>query len=215
MHQVGERFGRLVIARPGPRDPRGFVRWWVVCDCGATELVCSRQFSLAHPKRQCLECFKRSASEKAKTHGMSRSATYTSWQAMKTRCYNKNHPYYRTYGGIGVRVCRGWRESFLGFLRSMGPRPSKQHTIDRINGSLGYTCGLCEECSKNSWSMNCRWATWVDQENNKVNNRLVTFAGKTQTLAQWARESGIRYTTLRERLNRGWGIPRALKEKTR
>lgn len=42
----------------------------------------------------------------------------------------------------------------------------------------------------------------MEQANNKTNNHLLTHNGKTMTLAEWARESGINYSTLRSRVNR-------------
>lgn len=39
--------------------------------------------------------------------------------------------------------------------------------------------------------------------------RLITWRGKTKTMAEWAREKGIAYSTLRNRLNKGWTPERA------
>jgi hypothetical protein len=44
--------------------------------------------------------------------------------------------------------------------------------------------------------------------------RLITFNGKTQSLAAWAREVGIKYVTLKKRLNDGWPTEVALTTKT-
>ena len=42
---------------------------------------------------------------------------------------------------------------------------------------------------------------------------LYTFAGKTQSITAWAKETGLNYDTLRERLRQhGWPIERALTE---
>jgi len=51
---------------------------------------------------------------------------------------------------------------------------------------------------------NCRWATMREQENNKRNNVRLTHAGRTQTVAEWARETGIGYQTIRKRMEAGW-----------
>lgn len=41
---------------------------------------------------------------------------------------------------------------------------------------------------------------------------LLTFKGRTDTLANWAKRLGITDATLRNRINRGWSIERALTE---
>lgn len=40
-------------------------------------------------------------------------------------------------------------------------------------------------------------------------NRNITFDGRTQPLAAWVEELGIRHTTLIQRFNRGWSVERA------
>ena len=74
----------------------------------------------------------------------------------------------------------------------MGPRPAGT-TLDRwpnVNGD--YEPG------------NCRWATMREQENNKRNNITLTHDGRTQTVAEWAREAGIGYQTIRKRMEASW-----------
>jgi hypothetical protein len=56
---------------------------------------------------------------------------------------------------------------------------------------------------------NCKWGTRIEQANNKRTSRLITFNGKTQTLALWARDLGLPITTLWNRFNLGWSTERA------
>lgn len=83
---------------------------------------------------------------------------YFSWQSMKARCSNKNHPAYKYYGGKGIVVCDAWKNSFNAFIKDMGPPPEGQQTIDRIDNSLGYFKNNCkwasqsEQCQNRSWS---------------------------------------------------------------
>lgn len=72
---------------------------------------------------------------------------YVIWKGMKQRCSNPKHVAYRMYGGRGITVCERWRVSFTAFYADMGPRPSKGHSIDRIDNERGYEPG------------NVRWAT--------------------------------------------------------
>ncbi len=104
------------------------------------------------------------------------------------------------YSDLGITVCKEWSGSdgFERFYEHVGPMPSPEHTIDRIDGSCGYKPG------------NVRWATRHEQHRNRSNNRMLMAFGKTLCLQDWAEEVGIKRTTLQRRLNAGWGLERAL-----
>lgn len=130
--------------------------------------------------------------------GVKRSPEYRTWENIKQRCYNPNYRHYKYYGGKGIEVCERWRDSFQNFLDDMGKRPRGDYSIDRIDGTKGYS------------PENCRWATRITQQNNKRNNRLLTHDGKTQTMSEWSRELNIPLARIWWRLNKGWTIERAL-----
>ncbi len=72
-------------------------------------------------------------------------------------------------------MCRGWRESSATFLADMGPKPSPEHSLDRIDNDRGYWCGRCDQCLENGWPANCRWATPTEQAaNTRVSPRPLT-----------------------------------------
>ncbi len=123
---------------------------------------------------------------------------YRHWINMKSRCLNPNVPNFKHYGGRGVTVCERWKADFGAFFADMGPRPSKHHTIDRIENSGNYEPG------------NCRWATQSEQGRNRRGNRLVTIDGKTMTLAEAVGRSPVPYNTVLYRLKRGWNIKDAI-----
>lgn len=116
---------------------------------------------------------------------------YNSWVNMRQRCNNPNNPSYHNYGGRGIMVCPEWEASFETFLSDVGERPNPRMTLDRIDNEKGYSPG------------NIRWATKQDQANNMRPNLLVTAFGRTQTLAEWSRETGISQNALHLRLKRG------------
>jgi hypothetical protein len=146
-------------------------------------------------------------------HGYSRrdakSPTYNIWCGIKTRTMNPNTKAYPHYGGRGITICEGWRDSFAAFLADMGERPGKSFEVERRDNDLGYWCGHCAECSRLSRPANCRWATRREQTRNTRVNHLITFNGKTQCLADWASEIGIGPDNLRRRL-RLWTTEEAL-----
>jgi hypothetical protein len=74
---------------------------------------------------------------------------------MKARCYNKNNPRFDRYGGRGITICERWNSSFVEFANDMGERPSKKHSINRINNDGNYE------------PENCEWATAKEQCKNR------------------------------------------------
>lgn len=194
---TGQRFGRwLVVGRA--ENPSGSTnrdaRWEVVCDCGNRRSV--TRTSLVSGESQSCGCLQRELAsqvtpERFKTHGMTESSEYNVWSCMKARCTNPNNRAYPRYGGRGITVCERWLSSFENFYADMGPRPSMSHSIDRIDSNLGYS------------PENCRWETEVIQQNNRRNNTCITFEGKTLTLSEWSKETGIPVKVLRGRHSHG------------
>jgi hypothetical protein len=132
-------------------------------------------------------------------HGESKPRTpeYAAWVDMISRCYNERHRAYKYYGGRGIGVDPWWWANYENFLSDMGRRPGPGYSLERKKNELGY--------SKN----NCVWATTKAQANNKRSSRPVTYAGRTQTVAQWAEELGMSKHTLYSRLNSGRSVEEA------
>lgn len=119
------------------------------------------------------------------------SPEYFAWRAMVRRCTDKRHPKFADYGARGVTVADEWKNDFAAFKSALGPRPSDQHSIERLDNSKGYAPG------------NVRWATAEDQANNRRDNRVLTLKGKAKSVAEWANERGTDPKRIHARLARG------------
>jgi hypothetical protein len=132
-----------------------------------------------------------------RTHGLSRSAIYNIWNAMRQRCENPSNDAYDRYGGRGIKVCDRWLK-FENFLADMGTRPSGK-SLDRVDNDGNYEPG------------NVEWRGRSQQARNKSNNRRFEFMGKNLCIAEWCEEIGMKDQTLKNRLySYGWSIERAL-----
>lgn len=122
---------------------------------------------------------------------------FAAWRGMVSRCERMNDKDYDRYGGRGIRVCDRWlgTAGFWHFLDDMGRRPDGM-TIERKDVDGNYEPG------------NCRWATWVEQNNNTRRSRVVPVLGMKRTAAEWARLVGLPRQTIITRLEHGWD-PRA------
>lgn len=195
---TGKRFGRLTVLEFSACRANG-AHWLCRCECGNETVVGSVHLGNGHS--QSCGCFGREQRLVANTtHGMSNTPEFRSWAHTLSRCYNTRVAKYPRYGGRGIQVCDRWRISFEAFFADMGPKPSPRHSIERIDNDGNYEPG------------NCVWATAPEQSRNKSNTVRLTFAGRTQCVAAWAEELGMRVTTLWGRLNRGWSVERTLTE---
>jgi hypothetical protein len=118
----------------------------------------------------------------------SSTKTYSSWQAMRTRCQCKKHRHYKNYGGRGSKICERW-QSFDNFLADMGARP-EGCSLDRIDPDKNYEPG------------NCRWATKKEQMRNMRATRRVTIEGKTYVAADLAEQINMKVDALIKRAKR-------------
>jgi hypothetical protein len=125
------------------------------------------------------------------------SPEYVVWAGIKARCTVPTSTSYPNYGGRGISLCDRW-SAFENFLEDMGPRPSQSHSIERNDNDGNYEPG------------NCRWATRIEQANNQRSNRVLEISGRSQTVAQWSRESGVAPQLIYHRLKSGWEVERAV-----
>ena len=198
----GQRFGSLTVLYRDPSETR-YGKWICLCDCGNQSSVYSSNLR----RGTTVSCGCKKSGRIAtinKTHGMSRTRLHTEWTNMRRRCYNHKIKDWPDYGGRGIEVCPEWRDSFEAFRDwALANGYQDDLTLDRKDNDGSYS------------PENCRWITMKEQQNNRRNNRLITFNGRTQTMSQWADENGIKRETVWLRLKKGWPIERALTEPVR
>jgi hypothetical protein len=197
-----EKFGRLVTA--GRLFRMGGVSY-VVCECSCGSAVVRRLSDLRKGHTKSCGCSIREFNRRSKRKhggyvGNIESQEMSTWRSMIRRCYRKDNHNYHLYGGRGIKVCDEWMGDggFARFCQDMGPRPSRRHTLDRVDNDGDY----CPE--------NCRWATIKQQANNKRSNRFLVHEGKRLSVAEWSSIAGIKSSTLLERLRRGWSVQDAI-----
>lgn len=200
MNIAGKKFNRLTAVS---RSHSNKLKWLFRCECGNEKEI--NRYNVTKGLVVSCGCYAKEIAKmprpQRQTHGESGDcAEYRVWNGIKNRCYNKNdHKNYSRYGERGILMCAEWRDSYEAFLRDMGRRPSPDHSIERIDND-----GLYE-------ASNCRWATNMEQANNRRSSHVIECFGKKQTLSEWSRRTGIGVHTIRARIYRyGWSTEKAL-----
>jgi len=196
---TGQKFGKLTVLKKVESDKYGHTRWLCQCDCGNETKVAG--YHLKDKTISSCGCYQKEVKSVLHLkHGQCRTRLYGIYNGIKKRCYNKKEKNYTKYGARGIVVCDEWLDDFMNFYSwSMANGYKDNLTIDRIDVNGNYEPN------------NCRWTTQKTQQNNRRDNHLITYNGKTQTLSQWASELKIDYDCLEARINRHkWSIERAL-----
>lgn len=185
---LGRKFGKWLAVQRAP-SVKGETMWECRCDCGTSSAV----YTKALKRKMSVSC---GCGRESHGEGDHHTPEYRAFCKMKDRCQNPKNRDFRNYGGRGISV---EFQSYASFLGHIGRRPSPGHSVDRIRVNGNYAPG------------NVRWATAREQANNMRCNRVLMFGARSQTLAQWARETGINHSALERRLNLlGWSVERAL-----
>lgn len=123
---------------------------------------------------------------------------YDTWRGMKKRCYLKSNQNYKWYGARGITVCDEWLNPDNFYNWAMANGYNDNLTIDRIDVNGNYEPN------------NCRWVDIKTQQNNKRNNKYITYKGETKTMSEWAKTLNINYSLLKSRLLSGWTFDMAI-----
>jgi hypothetical protein len=203
---IGKKFNRLTVVKE--LDKRvfksGSIREFLcICDCGKeTKAMLNKLKNNNTMSCGCLrlELF----FKKITTHGMTSSPEYQAWLGMKQRCYDLNGSEYKRYMVRGIEIYDEWIHDFQKFYEYIGKKPSKKHSIDRIDNNKGYFPG------------NVRWATINEQARNKRSNIIIEYKGEKKCITDWAKEINMNLWTLMARIKRNkWSIDRAIETPVR
>ena len=109
--------------------------------------------------------------------------SHGTWKNLFYRCYSKESSDYKNYGARGIDVDSSWHgeNGFYQFIQDVGLRPSKEYSLDRIYVNKGYT------------KQNVKWATNIEQANNRRNSKRYLFNGENLTIAEISRKTGVDY----------------------
>lgn len=168
---TGQTFGRLTaVLRIGARNGNSI--WRYLCICGKS--VDALHNNVRRGNTTSCGCARVEVTrERSRTHGRTRTRVYRIWRHMLNRCQMPSHPKYPDYGGRGVTVCEPWQR-FERFYADMGD-PPEGTSIDRSDNNGPYA----------PW--NCRWATAIEQANNKRTTVYVEHEGRKMPRAVWKR----------------------------
>ena len=200
LNLVGQKFERLTVEEWIPAHDNICGKWKCRCNCGNLVLVPTHSLKSGNTKS--CGCFRKGIIKPRSFEGeytdKHRPRLYWTWINMIRRCENPKAPDYYRYGAIGITVCEEWHDlpTFLNWAYTHDWQEGL--TLDRINNNGNYE------------PENCRWADVFTQGNNRRTNTLWEYNGKTMTLAQWSRKTGLSSETLLHRKKAGWTIEEIL-----
>lgn len=193
MMEIGEKINRLKLIEYTSNGKGIFL-----CECGTVKEI--SRYNVERGAVKSCGCLFKEHPNNTK-HSGSGTRLYIIWKGIRQRCNNPNCKIFKNYGGRGIKLCDEWNDfnNFKEWAMINGYKDNL--SIDRIDVNGNYTPD------------NCRWVTNKIQANNKRNNRLLTLNGTTKTMSEWSEETGIKVSTIWERLNKGWSVERALSQK--
>ena len=197
-YSVNQKIARLTLLKEIPVGSGR--KWECICECGNKVIVKERLIREGSVKS--CGCLKKEYAKKGNVvHGYNKTRIQRIYEAMKARCYNKNHIHYYNYGGRGVTVCKEWlgEDGIKNFGEwALNNGYANNLSIDRIDNNGNY----CPE--------NCKWSTPLEQQNNTRYNRILEYNGEKLTLSQAARKYNLDIHTLYNRIKKWKDIKKCI-----
>lgn len=166
---AGMKFGELTLVQRVRDDTKTRsgnlrIRWRVRCSCGSETFTIPQYYLTRNQPEPKTHCGGDAHRPYSAIHGQH----YRIWLMMHMRCEDPSHEAYKHYGGRGIKVCAEWHKSlpdlqgFRAFVEYIGPRPSMDYSIDRIDNDLGY-----QPFQADGVTRQLRWATAKEQRANQ------------------------------------------------
>ena len=197
---TNEVFNNLKVIKYIGKNNKGKSLWECRCLlCGNITNAITSELKRGHKKScGCLRLIE--VKKSISTHNHSYTRLYTIWTDMKQRCFNQNSKPFKNYGGRGITICDEWKNNFQAFYNwSVTHGYADDLTIDRKDNDGDY----CPE--------NCRWITFVEQQNNRSNNTYLTWNNETNTISDWSRILDIPCYVISSRLHKlKWSVEKTL-----
>lgn len=163
------------------------------CHCGVERELLLQNVLRANreERKHCAACHEETF------HRMTNTRFWSVWRGMVYRATDPASPDWARYGAAGRGVDEVWL-SFKNFYSDMFEGYRDDLTIERIDNSKGYS------------KANCRWATHMEQQANKNNNRVLRYQGRDMHLAEFCRVADVGRCAISSRLNAGMSPEDAL-----
>ena len=200
---TGRRYGKLHVISLASNGSHNTSRKWLCrCDCGNERIIIGK--SLTGGKTSSCGCngSRTRIGARSTKHGMAQrgkqTRTYKIWTDVIKRATNPNHWAWNRYGGRGLGIHEAWKD-FAVFHADVGDIPDGL-SIDRIDNDKGYEPG------------NIRFATRLEQANNRHDNVKIEWRGKIYTLTELSQETGIKRNRIRGWNDGGQDVARRVEE---
>lgn len=176
-------YGRLKVIKRDNSIKK--ITYWI-CKCKCWNIKSIKWSSIKRWDTKSCGCFHK---EKISIwmHRMTWTPEYRAYNWAKNRCQNKNNARYNYYWERWIKFKFN---SFKEFYEELWPRPTKKHSIDRINVNWNYEL----------W--NVRWANQVEQAWNKRNSLIFKYKWFTWNLNYFSKLLDIPEHTLGSRIRK-------------